>query len=145
MNSINRRYDVIVIGSGPAGSAAVAELTERGLEVLLLDAGREVQAQDFVLPKQRRPSPIGLDLWPRALAMMRGQFRQACRPFYSESTSSFLVNDLQDPYATPVGRPSGPWPKSWLVVLVGGLVRCGGGRSVELVSDLRGGLEMFWL
>ena len=32
-------YDAIVIGSGAAGSFAVKELTESGLEVLLLEAG----------------------------------------------------------------------------------------------------------
>ena len=31
------RYDVIVVGTGPAGSTAAREAAERGLSVLLLD------------------------------------------------------------------------------------------------------------
>ena len=41
MDNIDRRFDAIVIGSGPAGSTAVHELTRAGMEVLLLEAGRE--------------------------------------------------------------------------------------------------------
>jgi choline dehydrogenase-like flavoprotein len=42
MGSIDRRFDVIVIGSGAGGSVAVKELTERGLDVLLVEAGRDL-------------------------------------------------------------------------------------------------------
>lgn len=38
----NKTYDAVVVGSGAAGSFAVKELTERGLEVLLLEAGRNI-------------------------------------------------------------------------------------------------------
>jgi choline dehydrogenase-like flavoprotein len=33
----NKHYDALVVGSGASGSIAVKELTERGLEVLLLE------------------------------------------------------------------------------------------------------------
>jgi putative flavoprotein involved in K+ transport len=36
------RHDVVVVGAGQAGLAAAARLQERGLEVLVLDAGRQV-------------------------------------------------------------------------------------------------------
>ena len=38
-SELTRRFDAIVVGSGAAGSIAVKELTERGLDVLLLEAG----------------------------------------------------------------------------------------------------------
>ncbi len=105
MPSHQAHVDVIVIGSGPAGSTAVKELTERGLDVLLLEAGREVREEDFVPPVRKKPKAMGMDIVPRAKAMVRGQFRQACRPYYSETTNRFLVNDLEDPYTTPLAHP----------------------------------------
>ena len=42
-------YDAIVIGSGITGGWAAKELTEKGLNVLLLEAGRPiVPEQDYV-------------------------------------------------------------------------------------------------
>ncbi|MDR2379927.1 MAG: NAD(P)-binding protein, partial [Bifidobacteriaceae bacterium] len=130
MTSTDRKYDVIVVGSGPAGSAAVAELTERGLDVLLLEAGRAVRPEDFNLPKPAAPRAMGMDLWPRAQAMLRGQFRQACRPYYSPTTNRFLVNDLEDPYTTPPGRPY-LWVRG---KLVGGRMHSYG-RVLQRMSD----------
>lgn len=95
-----KRYDAIVVGSGAAGSIAVKELTERGLEVLLLEAGRDITDADFV-PTQ--PPPIramGVGLYPRArAAILQRQPIQVRRAFFSEKTTPFLVNDLQNPYS----------------------------------------------
>ncbi len=46
VRSIDRRFDAIVIGSGAGGSVAVKELTERGLDVLLLEAGRDLKVAE---------------------------------------------------------------------------------------------------
>jgi choline dehydrogenase-like flavoprotein len=43
MQSETQRYDAIVVGSGIAGGWAAKELTERGLRVLLLERGRNVE------------------------------------------------------------------------------------------------------
>ncbi len=43
------RYDAIVVGSGIAGGWAAKELTERGLTVLLLERGRNIEhVKDYV-------------------------------------------------------------------------------------------------
>lgn len=34
------RYDVVVVGSGPAGATVVAELAGRGLSIAVLESGR---------------------------------------------------------------------------------------------------------
>ena len=48
MSRSESTYDAIVVGSGAAGSWAVKELTEGGLQVVLLEAGRNLDiARDF--------------------------------------------------------------------------------------------------
>ncbi|MFN5978813.1 MAG: FAD-dependent oxidoreductase, partial [Pseudanabaena sp.] len=40
-------YDAIVVGSGANGGVAAKELSERGLKVLVLEAGRTPSATDL--------------------------------------------------------------------------------------------------
>ena len=42
---MNRNYDVIIVGAGPAGIFAALELSNAGLGVLLLDKGREIDSR----------------------------------------------------------------------------------------------------
>ena len=45
----NQNFDAIVIGSGISGGWAAKELTEKGLKVLLLERGRNVEhVKDYV-------------------------------------------------------------------------------------------------
>jgi choline dehydrogenase-like flavoprotein len=94
-----RTYDAIVIGSGPAGSFAVKELTERGLEVLLLEAGPNISEGDFRPPKQSKSK--GIDVWPRVKAGIKGQHVQARVAFFGEQFTRLFVNDREHPYTTP--------------------------------------------
>lgn len=132
MSTTDRRFDVVVVGSGPAGSTAVKELTERGLDVLLLEAGRDLREEDFELPARHRPTAVsGMDLLPRARAMARGQLVQACRPYYSDLANRFLVNDLEDPYSTPLAHPY-LWIRS---KMLGGRMNSYG-RVLQRMSDV---------
>jgi choline dehydrogenase-like flavoprotein len=88
-----------VIGSGAAGSFAVKELTERGLEVLLLEAGRNITEHDFPTPKKAKSK--GMDIWPRVRAGIKGQHIQARVAFFGDQFTRFFVNDRQHPYTTP--------------------------------------------
>ena len=86
VNSIDRHFDAIVIGSGPAGSTAVRELTGAGMDVLLLEAGRELTEEDFTPPAHKRLMPMGMDVLARAKRMLGDrQFNQARRSFYSDA------------------------------------------------------------
>jgi choline dehydrogenase-like flavoprotein len=105
MTSIDKHFDVIVVGSGPGGSMAVKELTERGLDVLLLEAGRDLSDADFEPLPPEKPKPLGMSLVDRGKAMLAGQHVQARRTFFSESSNRFLVNDRRNPYSTPRGKP----------------------------------------
>jgi choline dehydrogenase-like flavoprotein len=58
-------YDVCVIGSGPAGGVLSKELAEAGAKVALVEAGREMTADDYhfhawpyELPRRRKPTPF---------------------------------------------------------------------------------------
>lgn len=131
MVNLERRFDAIVIGSGPGGSTAVKELTERGLDVLLLEAGRELREEDFTPIAHKKPTVMGMDLLPRAMAMASGQFRQACRPYFSPASNRFLVNDLEDPYLHPLNHPY-LWVRS---KLLGGRMHSYG-RVLQRMSDI---------
>ena len=41
-------YDAIVVGSGISGGWAAKELTEKGLKVLLLERGRNIEHEDRI-------------------------------------------------------------------------------------------------
>ena len=58
--------DVVIVGAGPAGSLVASELAERGVSVIVLEAGRRFEAAD--LPN--REANAGQILWtePRVYA-----------------------------------------------------------------------------
>lgn len=97
---VDKHYDALVIGSGAAGSIAVKELTERGLEVLLLEAGRDISEADFTPSPQAPPQAMSISLGGRLRAGLKGQYVQARRAMFKEQTSPFLVNDWKHPYAS---------------------------------------------
>ena len=85
---LDKTYDVLVIGSGAAGSIAVKELTGRGLQVLLLEAGPELRERDFVPPSSTSHDPFSLDITARATAFLRGQFERSSLPLSTVSWST---------------------------------------------------------
>jgi choline dehydrogenase-like flavoprotein len=94
-------YDVIVVGSGAAGGWAAKELTENGLTVLLLEAGRTVSPEvEFPVP-----APDERGILTRVIAGLRGQLIQMRCPAFNERTRRFFVNDRENPYTTPAGKP----------------------------------------
>lgn len=102
MNKNN--YDVIVVGSGAAGGFAAKELTERGFEVLLLEAGRSISAEDFKIDFAG-PREKGIQLWARAKAALSGQPVQSMVAMYAKQLSHLFVNDREHPYSTPSEHP----------------------------------------
>ena len=100
----NKKYDAVVIGSGAAGSFAVKELTERGLEVILLEAGRNITPDDFK-KVSKKPKQKGINLKERVIAGMQGQPKQARVAFFGSQFKPFFVKDWEHPYSTSPDQP----------------------------------------
>jgi choline dehydrogenase-like flavoprotein len=97
-----RTYDAVVVGSGAAGSWAAKELTEAGLQVVLLEAGRHLDvARDF--PAHATGGAMGMT--GRAKAALKGQLIQAQCAAFSATTKQFYVDDRKNPYSTPRKKP----------------------------------------
>ncbi|MGH9898897.1 MAG: GMC family oxidoreductase N-terminal domain-containing protein, partial [Pyrinomonadaceae bacterium] len=98
-------YDAIVVGSGATGGLAVKELTERGMRVLLLEAGRKLNPT-----KPYGISPLPYDLKYRNLISPTILYKNH-QPIQSkcyacdEYGHRFFINDVKNPYTTHRGKP----------------------------------------
>jgi len=98
-----KTYDAIVVGSGMTGGWAAKELTEAGLETLVLEAGRPITTADYVEhvpPWQMRFR--GLD--DRKKRMADQPIQRECYAC-DEWSSKFFVNDHDNPYTTEPDKP----------------------------------------
>lgn len=99
-----RSFDAIVVGSGMTGGWAAKELTEHGLETLVLEAGPPIDPDvDFV---EHEP------VWSfryRGLGDRRqlAETQPIQRTCYAcdEAASKFFVNDLENPYTHDDDKP----------------------------------------
>ena len=89
-------FDAIVVGSGATGGFAAKELSERGLNVLVLEAGGPLPEAKFELAAKAQFAAIGS--WKRIKAGMTGQHKQALTSFYSSEKAFLFVNDNEHPY-----------------------------------------------
>jgi len=94
-------YDAIIIGSGASGGMAAKQLTEHGLEVLVLEAGppvipaRDMNSHQWTYQSMYRgfgpPGWKDRDQWMQDTA--------------SEFSRHFYVKDTEHPYTTDAGKP----------------------------------------
>jgi choline dehydrogenase-like flavoprotein len=102
MSDEARPFDVIVVGSGAAGGWVAKECAERGLNVLVLEAGRALDpARDFPPPADGAGSRVSI--LNRALATLRGQSVQARCMSFGPLTAHLFLNDRKNPYRTAPG------------------------------------------
>ena len=94
-------YDAIIIGSGASGGMAAKELTERGFEVLMLEAGPPIDPKrEFTMNK------FGYE------SMYRGfgptgwkQNEQWQQDTAGEFSRHFYIKDTEHPFTTDPGKP----------------------------------------
>jgi hypothetical protein len=93
-------WDAIVVGSGATGGAAARKLTEGGLRVLVLEAGRPIAgAGDY-----GSFFTNGIRLLYRHFISHRQNVQEA-HPTYWATHPDFFVDDHDNPYTTPEGKP----------------------------------------
>ncbi|HZA33914.1 MAG TPA: hypothetical protein VE505_03245, partial [Vicinamibacterales bacterium] len=109
-------YDVLVIGAGASGGWAAKRLSEAGISVGLLDAGRPhtvADAREHVPASALRFRDMAASVVRRTRP--RQQECYAC----TEHNYDWFANDLEEPYTTPADKPF-----SWQ-----GRMRITGGRT----------------
>jgi choline dehydrogenase-like flavoprotein len=120
-------YDAVVVGSGATGGWAAKKLSEAGLKVALLEAGRNVSAEEFT---EHMPA---YKLEYRNLSPEIVRTRPVQKMCYAcmEYNYDWFVDDLENPYSTPEGKPF-TWQR---LRIVGGRTLVWGRQSYRL-SDL---------
>src|SRR5687768_10429010 len=91
-------YDAIVIGSGISGGWAAKELCEKGLKVLMLERGKQLEHNKDYTNAIKAPWEV-----PHRGRLTNGQ--KSTHPYlirervYSEFNESYWLNDEENPYS----------------------------------------------
>jgi choline dehydrogenase-like flavoprotein len=97
-------HEVLVIGSGASGGWVAKELTERGLTVVMLEAGPpRIPTRDFtehIWPYQLKFRGFG-----NQQRLLETQPVQRLCYACDEYSHQFFVNDLEHPYTFPADKP----------------------------------------
>ena len=89
-------FDAIIVGSGISGGWAAKELCEKGLKVLLLDRGRNVNHGDYpTATKNPWDFPHRLSLTEED---RKQNFVQSRHYSFREDHKHFYINDQENPY-----------------------------------------------
>jgi choline dehydrogenase-like flavoprotein len=111
-----QEFDAIVVGSGASGGWVAKRMSEAGLRVALVCAGRPLKDGDYrehVQPYELKYQARANDLIRRARPVQKDCY--AC----TEYNESWFCNDIEEPYTTEKGKPF-----SWQ-----GRMRVTGGRT----------------
>ena len=98
------RYDAIIIGSGITGGWAAKELTEKGLNTLILEAGRPITPEkDYVehVPVWELKYRAWDDRKERATTQ---PIQRECYYACDEFSNKFFVKDSENPYTSAPGK-----------------------------------------
>ena len=116
MRELKSSFDVLVVGSGASGGWAAKRLSEAGLKVAMVEAGRPQSDKNFT---EHTPA-FELKYRDRAPEVIRKtRYRQKECYACMEYNYDWFCNDLEEPYTTPSDMPF-----SWE-----GRMRVTGGRT----------------
>jgi len=101
----SRVYDAIVVGSGISGGWAAKELTENGLDVLMLERGRPLQHGIDYITEHMPPWEFELRGRRDRHDVAEDQFLQTQADPVTEATRHFFVNDRENPYVFDADKP----------------------------------------
>lgn len=94
---MSNTYDAIVIGSGISGGWAAKELCEKGLKVIMLERGRNIEHPGGY--ETANKNPWEFQHRGRLTVTQRDNHPVHIRDYpYSEFNENFWVNDLENPY-----------------------------------------------
>lgn len=97
-------YDAIVVGSGATGGWAAKQLTEKGMSVLVLEAGRQIDPEkDYHMmtwPYELKYRGIS----PGSMYAPRQPIQSRCYAG-NEYSAHLFVDDIDNPYTTPEDKP----------------------------------------
>jgi choline dehydrogenase-like flavoprotein len=137
-------FDAIVVGSGMTGGWAAKELTEKGLKVLVLEAGRPtVPEKDYV--EHVPPWEVKFHGMRDRRKLQEDQPIQSLCYACDEWSAKFFVSDKENPYTIESGKPF-RWIRGRQV----------GGRSIvwgrqtyrwsdlDFEANLRDGIAIDW-
>jgi len=95
-------YDAIVIGSGISGGWAAKELTEKGLKVLMLERGRNIEhVTDYVNAGKEAWDFPHRDRLTQAVQAQYSQMSTYWPGDFHEGTVSMFANEQDNPYLEP--------------------------------------------
>lgn len=98
-------YDVVIVGSGASGGWVAKQLTESGLRVAVLEAGRKLDpAVDFTEHKQPYDMPLRGRRFGPASSQQEQLIQKQCYQC-DEYTHHLFIKDTEHPYTTPRDRP----------------------------------------
>jgi choline dehydrogenase-like flavoprotein len=128
-----QQFDVIVVGSGASGGWAAKRLSEAGIKVAIVEAGKPQADKNFTehVPAWDLKYRNRADEWMRR-TRPRQRDCYACR----EWNYDWFANDLEEPYTNPADKPF-----SWQgrMRVVGGRTNVWGRQSYRLSQqDLKG-------
>jgi choline dehydrogenase-like flavoprotein len=96
-------HDVVVVGSGATGGWLAKELTEAGLHVLVLEAGRGWLEETALRAVYRVRRKAGYRVENDARALERQPTQAQCYAWAGDPNA--FVDDVDNPYSTAEGKP----------------------------------------